>query len=247
MIPQIANLKAALSKKESEMEQYSRSSSPEKNRMKTFLSSPSLPSWKSVVEMSVNRTNSMEDVRNAAAEVLKISMIGYISENLDLYLVIWLLQQAQNKLNNSKLKRRSLDPRDMLRSSPWPPLSAALVNPKHDKKESVSSNWDETLAVNEFSETFEPNFLVDPPPKALYSENLFNNSDAQRNQFEVGSTDDSDDHDAANSETSEPEVLWQSSLPLPKASSIPGLGSKPKKTANNPKQQASKPEVRYFF
>ncbi|KAG7022401.1 Kinesin-like protein KIN-14G, partial [Cucurbita argyrosperma subsp. argyrosperma] len=216
---QIANLKAALSKKESEMEQYSRSSSPEKNRMKTFLSSPSLPSWKSVVEMSVNRTNSMEDVRNAAAE-------------------------AQNKLNNSKLKRRSLDPRDMLRSSPWPPLSAALVNPKHDKKEPVSSNWDETLAGNEFSETFEPNFLVDPPPKALYSENLFNNSDAQRNQFEVGSTDDSDDHDAANSETSEPEVLWQSSLPLPKASSIPGLGSKPKKTANNPKQQASKPEVR---
>lgn len=51
-------------KKDGETEQNSRSSTPEKSRMKTFLSSPSLPSWKSVVEMSVNRTNSLEDVRN---------------------------------------------------------------------------------------------------------------------------------------------------------------------------------------
>lgn len=73
---QIATLKAALVKKDGETEQHSRSSSPEKSRMKTFFSSPSLPSYKSVVEMSVNRTNSLEDVRNAAEVriVLKINV-----------------------------------------------------------------------------------------------------------------------------------------------------------------------------
>lgn len=73
---QIASLKAALVKKDGETEQNSRPSSPEKSRMKTFLSSPSLPSYKSVVEMSVNRTNSLEDVRNAAEVriVLKINV-----------------------------------------------------------------------------------------------------------------------------------------------------------------------------
>nr|QWT43333.1 kinesin-like protein KIN14D [Citrullus lanatus] len=244
---QIATLKAALVKKDGETEQHSRSSSPEKSRMKTFFSSPSLPSYKSVVEMSVNRTNSLEDVRNAA--------------------------EAQNKANQ-KLKRRSLDPRDMLRNSPWPPLSATLVNARDDDKESVSSDWDdkvmfnkndiniigrdETLTgpwdVNKLPETFDQNFLLDP--SKVYPESPFNNSsmnkkenqefDVQRNQYEMASTDDSDDHEAANSETSEPEVIWQSSLPIPKGSSIPnGLGSKTKKTAN-PKQ-AKSPEVRTFI
>lgn len=178
--------------------------------------------------------------------------------------------QAQNKAaNNLKHKRRSLDPRDMLRSSPWPPLSAAVGNVREDDKESVSSDWDDKLMVNKndnisrdetltgswnlnkLPETFDQNFLVDP--SKVYPENLFNNSsvnkkesqefDVQRNQYEMGSTDDSDDHEAANSETSEPEVIWQSSLPLPKSSSIPnGLGSKAKKTAN-PKQARS-PEIR---
>ena len=73
---QIASRKVALVKKDSETEQNCRPSSPEKSRMKTFLSSPSLPSWKSVVEMSVNRTNSSEDVRNPPEVriVLKINV-----------------------------------------------------------------------------------------------------------------------------------------------------------------------------
>lgn len=89
---QIASLKAALARKEGETEQHSRSSTPEKNRMKTFLSSPSLPSWKSVVEMSVNRTNSLEDVRNVEVGfVLKLmcksSYYFFSSKNLKLNLI----------------------------------------------------------------------------------------------------------------------------------------------------------------
>ncbi|XP_011659690.1 kinesin-like protein KIN-14G isoform X2 [Cucumis sativus] len=243
---QIASLKAALVKKDSETEQNSRSSTPEKSRMKTFLSSPSLPSYKSVVEMSVNRTSSLEDVRNAA--------------------------EAQ-KQANQKLKRRSLDPRDILKSSPWPPLGATLVNAREDDKESVSSDWDDKAMVNKngivrrdetitgpwdvntLPETYDQNFLVDP--SKVYPENSFNNAsmnkkdnqefDVQRNQYEMASTDDSDDHETVNSETSEPEIIWQSSLPIPKGSSIPnGLGSKIKKPAASPKP-AKSPEVRSFI
>ncbi|TYK10281.1 kinesin-4 isoform X1 [Cucumis melo var. makuwa] len=242
---QIASLKAALVKKDGETEQNSRPSSPEKSRMKTFLSSPSLPSYKSVVEMSVNRTNSLEDVRNAA--------------------------EAQ-KQATQKIKRRSLDPRDILKNSPWPPLSATLVNAREDDKESVSSDWDDKVMVNKNSivrrdetltgpwdvnnlpETYGQNFLVDP--SKVYPENSFNNAsvnkkdnqefDMQRNQYEIASTDDSDDHETVNSETSEPEVIWQSSLPIPKGSSIPnGLGSKIKKPAAI--KPAKSPEIRSFI
>ncbi|KAG6590477.1 Kinesin-like protein KIN-14I, partial [Cucurbita argyrosperma subsp. sororia] len=240
---QIASRKVGLVKKDGETEQNCRPSSPEKSRMKTFLSSPSLPSWKSVVEMSVNRTNSSEDVRNPP--------------------------EVQNK-SNSNVKRRSLDPRDILPSSPWPPVGTTVVNRREEEKESVSSDGEDKVMVNKnenissdetltgcwdvntkLPETFGQKFVVNP--SKVYPETLLNNPsvnkketqepDVQRNQVEMVSTDDSDDHDAANSETSEPEVIWQSSLPLPRPSSIPnGLGSKTKKTAI-PKQARS-PEMR---
>lgn len=158
----------------------------------------------------------------------------------------------------------------MLRSTPWPPLGATLVNGREDDRESVSSDWDDKLMVNKNDNisrdetltgnwevnkgpgTFEHNFLLEP--SKVYPENLFNNSslnkkenqefDVQRNQYEMASTDDSDDHETVTSETSEPEIIWQSSLPVPKGSSIPNaLGSKIKKPANNPKQARS-PETR---
>lgn len=100
------------------------------------------------------------------------------------------------------------------------------------------SDWDDKLTVNKnenwdiedkLPETFDQNCVLDP--SKVYPENLFN------------TTDDSDDHEATNSETSEPEVIWQSSLPLPKATSIPnGFGSKIKKPT--PPKQAKSPETR---
>ncbi|OVA02592.1 Calponin homology domain [Macleaya cordata] len=55
----------------------------------------------------------------------------------------------------------------------------------------------------------------------------------QRTRFELATTDDSDDLEAATSDSSEPDLLWQ--LNLPKVSSVPtSLGSKLKKPSQIP-------------
>ncbi|KAJ6775406.1 hypothetical protein OIU79_018552 [Salix purpurea] len=57
--------------------------------------------------------------------------------------------------------------------------------------------------------------------------------DAQRSRFEMASTDDSDELEAATSDSSEPDLLWQSNIP--RMTSLPNpnvLGSKTKKTTN---------------
>ncbi|GFY89012.1 P-loop nucleoside triphosphate hydrolases superfamily protein with CH (Calponin Homology) domain-containing protein [Actinidia rufa] len=85
-----------------------------------------------------------------------------------------------------------------------------------------------------------------PDPSKIYPEQSLNklsgnrqdcqDNDVNRNRYETATTDDSDDLEAATSDSSETDLLWQ--LNLPKVSSIPnGLGSKTKKP--NPKQTKS--------
>ncbi|XP_062081895.1 kinesin-like protein KIN-14I [Humulus lupulus] len=234
---QIANLKAALVRKEGERERrpHSRSSSPDRFRLKSAGSSPSHPSWKSLKEFSGGRRQPVEDVGNV--------------EN-----------------SASKLKRRSLDLQDVLmHSSSWPSVeSSPDANGKEDDKESVSSDWVDKIMVNkqdimnreenlvecwdvdssQLTEMFGHNYL--PDPSKIYPEQQLNskingskkesqNYDLQRsNRYEMATTDDSDDQlEAAISDSSEPDMLWQ--LNPSKATSIPnGLGG-PETRKTNPK------------
>lgn len=239
---QISSLKAALARKEGEREhpQHSRSSSPERFRMKSAGSSPSHPSWRSLKDFSGGRKQPMDDVGNIEAQTSAL-----------------------------KLKRRSLDPQDMLmHSSSWPSVeSTPDSNGKDDDKESVSSDWVDKIMVNkhyglsreenliecwdvdstQLSEMFGQSYL--PDPSKIFPEQQLNklngnkkdgqDYDLQRsNRYEMATTDDSDDQlEAATSDSSEADMLWQ--LNPPKATNIPnGLGgAQTRKT--NPKPARS--------
>ncbi|CAN4111016.1 unnamed protein product [Withania somnifera] len=223
---QIYGLKAALARKEEDQGQdpLSRSSTPERVRIGSSLSS----SW-----------HSMEDV-SSTIEVKKKS--------------------------TSKMRRRSLDPKDFQTNSPpWPPAN----NPasREEDKESVSGNWVDKIMLNkqdgqsrssslrgwEEESRISPDLLYrkcSPDSLKVYPEQPINKVggnkkdgqayDASRTWSEAGSVDDSDDLEAATSESSELEYPWQPNLQ--KFSQIPnGLGSKLKKPS--PKL-VKKPEIR---
>lgn len=140
-------------------------------------------------------------------------------------------------------------------------------NGKEDDKESVSSDWVDKIMVNkhdnisreenlvecwdvdssQLSEMFGQSYL--PDPSKIYTENQLtklngNKKDSQdydlqrSNRYEMATTDDSDDQlEAATSDSSEPDMLWQ--LNPPKATNIPnGLGG-PQTRKTHPKPARS--------
>ncbi|RXH82195.1 hypothetical protein DVH24_036536 [Malus domestica] len=240
---QIATLKAALARKESEGAQaqlkYSQSMSPERSRIKSAGSSPLHFNRKSTGDLAGARRQTADDFGNI--EVRKNTAL--------------------------KPKRRSLDPQDMMmhaRSPPWPPACNQGLNSKEesDKDSVLSGDWVDKVMVNkheganreenllgswdmdnrQLPEMFGPSSLPDPPK--LYMEQHFGkltaskedsqDYDVQRSRNEMANTDDSDDQlDAATSDCSEPDMLWQQNLPKP--TSIPnGLRAKAKKTNSRP-------------
>ncbi|KAJ7973303.1 Kinesin-like protein [Quillaja saponaria] len=215
---QIASLKAALAKKEGEREhsQYSLSSSPERSRTKSSGSSscgssPLLLRRRSIGDMSGGRRQLMEETGNREVH----------------------LNSA------SKIKRRSLDLQDMLKHSPpRPPLASPRMNKKEDDKESVSGDWVDKIMVNKDD-------LINREDHNLLgswegdSRQLPDEFDVYKSRFEMSTTDDSDEFDAATSDSSEPDLLWQLNL---KVTNIPnGLASKGKKSHPKP---AKNPETR---
>ncbi|KAJ6737679.1 KINESIN-LIKE PROTEIN KLP-3 [Salix viminalis] len=228
---QVANLKAALAMKEGESEnsQHSRSSTPERLKRK-----PGLPfsySWHS--ESSI--TNGHSQMEDGNAEV-------------------------RNHCS-SLPRRRSLDPQDLiLYSPPWSSAGSPALSGKEDDKESVSGDWVDKVMVNRLDaarrdENPAGQWEVDSrqlpgmfyqiharDPSKIYPEQPYKSPpntkdsqeyDAQRSRFEMASTDDSDELEAATSDSSEPDLLWQSNIP--RMTSLPNpnvLGSKTKKTAN---------------
>eukprot|EP00257_Ricinus_communis_P024431 XP_015584634.1 kinesin-like protein KIN-14G [Ricinus communis] len=232
---QVANLKAALARKDADSEQHSqhsRSSTPERHRLKLGGHSGSQHSWHGV-EDNNSRRQSLDNASNP--------------------------EMRSNSL--SITRRRSLDLNDLRTNSPpWPPVGIPAQNGKEDDKESASDDWVDKVMVNRLDNVSgEENLLGQweldsrqlpepfyqgyvPDPSKIYPEQLYNNNnkcptknkdsqeyDAQSRRFDVISTDGSEELDAGTSDSSEPDLLWQSNLP--RAGSLPnGLGYKPKKT-----------------
>lgn len=90
-----------------------------------------------------------------------------------------------------------------------------------------------------------------PDPSKIYSEQPFSklsgngkesqDNDVHRNRYEIAATDESDELEAATSDSSETDLLWQPNLP--RVSSVPnGLGLKTKRPIL---KQVKSPETRY--
>ncbi|KAJ9180309.1 hypothetical protein P3X46_008573 [Hevea brasiliensis] len=240
---QIANLKAALARKEgdSEYSQNSRSSTPERFRMKPGGHSGSHHTWQGAGDDS--RRQSLD---NAARNI----------------------EVRSNSSSTSE--RRSLDLNDLQMKSPsCPPFGSPAQNGKEDDKESACGDWVDKVMVNrhdnigeeenllgqweldsrQLPEPFYQGYVRDP--LKIYPEQPHNNRsptannkdnqefDARSRRFDVMSTD-SDELEAGTSDCSEPDLLWQSNLP--RVSSLPnGLGSKPKKTNS---KALKRPEIK---
>ncbi|PSS28845.1 Kinesin-like protein [Actinidia chinensis var. chinensis] len=226
---QIANLKAALVKKEGEPGSlHSALSSTEIQSMNSAGSSPLHPSWQSSGDVSGGRRQQIEGIGN--------------------------LEFRSN--SSSTQKRQSINIQDLLMNSPpWPPVGSPAS--KEDVREAAGSgDWADKVMLNrqaglgndednrQLPEMFYQRHT--PDPSKIYPEQSLNkfsgnrqdcqDNDVNRNRYETATTDDSDDLEAATSDSSETDLLWQ--LNLPKVSSIPnGLGSKTKKP--NPKQTKS--------
>ncbi|XP_038683682.1 kinesin-like protein KIN-14I isoform X1 [Tripterygium wilfordii] len=179
---QITILKAALARKEGESDhnQHSVSGSSEKHKLKTGDSSPMVC------------RQPMGDVGNIEA--------------------------------SQRQKKQSFDLDELLANSPpWPPVTSAGQT-YEDEKEIGSGEWVDKVMVNKLDEVrtqnplgswgadnghlpdaFYQKYLTDS--SRLYSEQSF--MFMGNNQFSTISTDDMDDLDAATSDSSEPDLLWQ--------------------------------------
>ncbi|RVW97927.1 Kinesin-like protein KIN-14Q [Vitis vinifera] len=230
---QIANLKAALARKEGESEHqmYSRSSSPERLKMKSRGSSPSLPSLRSVADISGSRRQPMEDVGNI--QVRNNSALKPRRQSFDLHDLA--KASAAWKTGSSPAMSSQKEDEGEIGSGDW--VDKAMLNKQYNVSRDRNSpgSWEEDN--RQLPEMFFQTHL--PNPAKIYPEQPFNkfstnqkdgrDYDGQRNRFEVA-TDDSDELEAATSDCSEQDLLWQQ-LNLPRVSNIPnGLGSKNKRT-----------------
>lgn len=148
----------------------------------------------------------------------------------------------------------------MLSTNTWRHVGSPDPNGKEDDKDSTSSDWVDKVMVNKLEslsredslvgcwdvdnsqlpEIFCQSYLPDPPK--IYPEQVgkftgnkkeSQDYDAQRNRYEMATTDDSDELEAATSDSSEPDMLWQ--LNPPKVTNIPnGLAAKAKKSNPRP-------------
>ncbi|GLT94847.1 hypothetical protein SLE2022_125650 [Rubroshorea leprosula] len=158
--------------------------------------------------------------------------------------------------SSSTSRRHSLDLQELSahssESSLWPQLSSPALSIKDDDRESVSSDWVDNVMLKKVENlkfgSLEPEKLYQnciPVPTKIFPEHNSDkftanrrdsqDSDVLQTRYEVATTDDSD-FDAATSDCSETDSLWQSSIP--KVTNIPsGLGPKAKKP--NPKAAKS--------
>ncbi|KAK6239436.1 hypothetical protein QUC31_004905 [Theobroma cacao] len=224
---QIATLKAALARKEGETEQslHSVSASSEKYRTKASDLSP----------FSTNqRVGAMLSSRQPMGDVGNIE----VCTNATL-----------------RQKRQSFDLDELLANSPpWPPVISPAQNFRDDEKEPGSGEWVDKVMVNKqdainrvgnplgcweaengnLSDVFYQKYLQDS--SKIYPEQSYNMF-MGGNRFNMAGADDIDDLDAATSDSSEPDLLWQ--FNQSKLSSITnGIESKTKKptskSARNP-------------
>ncbi|KAK2965214.1 hypothetical protein RJ640_019969 [Escallonia rubra] len=131
--------------------------------------------------------------------------------------------------NNSatRQKRQSFDLDELLGNSPpWPPVSSPSQNLREDDREIGSGEWVDKVMVNKqdalrgiqsplgfweadnghIPDSFYQKYLSDS--SKTYPEQSYNIIPAS-NQFDIATTDDLDELDAATSDSSEPDLLWQ--------------------------------------
>ncbi|KAI3448524.1 hypothetical protein Pfo_005189 [Paulownia fortunei] len=208
---QITTLKAALTRKEggeSGSLQHTRSSSTDRQRVRSSGSSPLHSSWNSIGDAC----------------------------------------KAEERSNSSSMSRRhSLDLQDLLMNSPpWPPLSSSHGLMEEEK--GVSGDWIDKVMVNKADglcgynhggkwegdgrqspEIFYQKQIHDTS-KVIPEQSLNKISARRRHSLDNGlartlsetvATNDSDDLEAATSDSSEPDYQWQ--LHIPKSNSMPNV------------------------
>ncbi|KAJ7977614.1 Kinesin-like protein [Quillaja saponaria] len=229
---QISSLKAALARKEGEPGSNQRSlcGSSEKYRMKSNDLSP--------LHTNQRSADMLNDHHGCS------QLIGDVG-NMELR-------------SNSTLRQKgqSFDLDEILANSPpWPPVKSPGQNNGEDDKETNSGEWVDKVMVNKqdlsrnenpllcwaedngnLSDVFYKKYL--PDSSKIYPDQSCNMLMGS-NQFNFNSTDDMDDLDAATSDSSEPDLLWQ--FNHSKLTSITnGIGSKTKKPTSKP---AKSPEL----
>ncbi|CAN6561561.1 unnamed protein product [Malus baccata var. baccata] len=221
---QIAGLRASLARKEEEAERNQRQvcGSSDKSRTKASELSP--------FHSNRQGTDMMGDLNGC-----RTPMVGKIELDDN---------------SASRTKRQSFDLDELLgNSSPWPPVDSPIQNYEEDDRDVSSGEWVDKVMVNKqearrlgnplgswgadngnLSDGFYQKYLQDSSkvyPDQSY--NMFVGS----NKFNVASTDEMDDLDAATSDSSEPDLLWQ--FNQTKLTSIGnGIASKTKKPNGKP-------------
>ncbi|TKY61748.1 Kinesin-4 protein [Spatholobus suberectus] len=211
---QIASLKAALARKEGESE-HSFSSSSEKYRTKASELSPYMKQGDPDTGDQLGCRRPMVDVGNI--ELQSNTTVRHKTQSFDF-----------DEISAN--------------SPPWPPVNNSLgQNYGEDEKETVSGEWVDKVMVNKqdvnktenllgcwqasngnLSEAFYQKYLKDS--SKMYSEQSYNMF-IGGNQFNIAGSDGTDELDAATSDSSEPDLLWQ--FNHSKLSSMTnGIGSK---------------------
>ncbi|KAK1560159.1 hypothetical protein Q3G72_022996 [Acer saccharum] len=222
---QIANLKAALARKEGESEHvhHSTSSSSEKSRTKASELSP---------YNSNQRTADMLSGQNNYRQPM--GDVGNIEVRTN---------------TASRQKRQSFDLDEILANSPpWPPvISSPAQNYREDDREMGSGDWVDKVMVNKLDvvnrvenslgcweadngtspDIFYQKYLQDSTK--IYPDQSYNNMFMGNNRFNVATSDDLDDLDAATSDSSEPDLLWQFNQTKLTSSLTNGIEPKTKK------------------
>ncbi|XP_057252197.1 kinesin-like protein KIN-14I isoform X1 [Beta vulgaris subsp. vulgaris] len=238
---QIASLKAALARKDADSvrSHQSGSSSPERYRGKVDGPSP----------LSSNQIGG-----NALFDLSRHQQVMGDIGNIE----------DCNK-SASRQKRQSFDLDEVLKNSPpWPPVNSPGQNYVYDEKDLDSGDWVDKIMVNKHeslpktgnrlcwdaadnghtADSFYHKYF--PDGSKLYSEQSYNMFSGS-NQFEVTNADDLDEIDAATSDSSEPDLLWQfNHSKLPTLSN--GIGLKSKKVDAKPAKSPdlSKPMIPTF-
>ncbi|XP_057540165.1 kinesin-like protein KIN-14I isoform X1 [Amaranthus tricolor] len=170
---QIANLKAALAKKEEEFEYLSNSvtSTPETLSVKSAASSPIHPSYRASRDPLSGRKSPVQDASN-----------------------------NKKKNNSTKPRRRSLDPNDLLSNTAhWPPLSAN----KAEQRNLAAADWmDKILKKNKVDKGRSiENFVEENSLEADKKD--FQDDDSQFNMYDLMTPESIDEFEIATSDSSE--------------------------------------------
>ncbi|KAK6915642.1 Calponin homology domain [Dillenia turbinata] len=231
---QIANLKAALARKEGEPERLRStiSMNPERYAMKPRSNSSLSANWHSAGDTFAVRRQLMDEAGN-----------------------------IENIISPSP-KRQSLDPQDMLASSPPLPFlsgGSLLDDQKEDSKEDYPGDWiDKTLGNrqdvgrqgNSLGQCLDDNNLLPdmfyqghiPNPSKIFPEQPLNkllgdwkdnqDSGLHRTRSDAALSHDSDDVEVSSTHSSDPDMNWQSNVA--RVTSIPTIGAKSKKNHTKP-------------